>query len=120
MNWKKMILKEKYHGPPRKDAGFYDNNSQITAVMKMNHNIEELTILSKRHIQELRAIDGMIPYHIQKLQELIDEMDAEIIEQAKYGGNLKNYKPHQRKDFQAWKHGAKFRNYQGQKYGEDV
>ena len=115
-----MILKEKYQGPPREYGGYYDSYSERTAVMKINHNIEELTVLSKRHMQELEAINGMIPYHIKKLQELINEMDAEIIEQAKYGGNLKNYKPHQRKDFQAWKHGAKFRNYQGQKYGEDV
>jgi hypothetical protein len=114
MNWEEIILKEKYQGPPREYGGNYGEFEVGMMVKDMNHNIEKLTVLSERHIQELKGIDGMIPYHIKKLQELIDKMDEKIIEQAKYGGNISNYKPHQRRDFKAWKHGAKYRNDKGE------
>ena len=109
MNWKKMILKEKYHGPPRWGAGDYESFDMVVEIKRINHHIEELSILSKNNIQKLKAIDGMIPYHIEKLQGLIDEMDEKIIEQKKYGGHIKNYKPHEREDFNPVLHGAKFR-----------
>ena len=114
MNWEEIVLKAKYQGPPKESSGNYGEFEVGLIFKRMNSQIEHLTRLSKKHKQELKAIDGMIPYHIKKLQESIDEVDEKLIEQAKYGGNLQNYEPHQRKDFRAWEHGAKFRSDEGE------
>jgi hypothetical protein len=116
MNWKKMILKEKYHGPPRRAAGDYKGFDMEIAIKRINHHIENLTMRSENNIKKLKTIDVMIPYHIKKLQELIDEMDENIIEDAKYGGPLKNYEPHEREDFNPVLHGAKFRSKTGRRW----
>jgi len=114
MNWQKMVLKAKYQGPSKEYAGSTYASTKLF-LKRMNTHIEDLTKIAKEHRPELQAIDAMLPWYIESLQSLIDEVDENIIEQAKYGGNNPElFDRDKRKDFKAWKHGAKYRSDEGE------
>jgi hypothetical protein len=104
MSWKDGIKKEKYQGPQQKGGKFLHLHSRL---MTMNQIISHL---EKDSANPSEVNSRMIQNHANDLRKIIDDLDKDLIEMAKYGGSPSNL-PTERQDSK-WisNYGAKYRN----------
>lgn len=105
MSWKEEIKKEKFQGAQQEGGRFVDLHFQL---MKMNQIIGFLESDSANSHSELN--EKMIQQHAKELRKIIDVLDKQLIEVAKYGGSSANLPVDRQDSKYISNYGAKFRN----------
>ena len=104
MSWKEEIKKEKYQGPQQEGGRFVHLHSEL---MKMNQLIG---FLEKESANPSEINEKMIQHYAKALRKIIDSLDKQLIEVAKYGGSSANLSVDRQDSQYLSNYGAKFRN----------
>ena len=104
MSWKEEIKKEKYQGPQQEGGRFVLLHSEL---MKMNQIIG---FLERDSANPSKLNEKMIQYHANDLRKIIDALDKQLIEIAKYGGSSINIPVDRQDSKYISNYGAKYRD----------
>ena len=84
MSWEDTIKKEKFQGPQTR-YGAYALDSMPVHLQHLNQVFKWLEIDVKNILANKDASPDKIKGHVEELREIIDRIDKDLINQAKYG-----------------------------------
>ena len=104
MSWEE-VLKEKFQGPQSEHGRFIGIHSRLKS-MEL-----KLTFIEEEIAKPTEVSEVMIKSHVKDLRKILDDLDKDLIEVAKYGGSTEN--------LSADRQDSKFISNYGAKYRED-